>query len=212
MLAVASTVCVAAVAVSQAEPRYVIEQLVVSVSSEPGGGEKVASIKSGDQVELLEKQGGDVHVRLANGTEGWVRASYLSTEEPLQKRLNERTAEVEKLKQDVSQLEAQLAATRKPDPPESGRSAAPLSVTPPAVPTPANPATPAPPATPPAATAPPASIPDPTWFMTAPEEPARPVWHWVLGSSLLTLAAGFGLGWWVLDRRIRRKYGGLRIY
>jgi len=28
----------------------------------------------------------------------------------------------------------------------------------------------------------------------------------------VSLGAGFALGWWVLDRRIRAKYGGLRIY
>jgi hypothetical protein len=34
----------------------------------------------------------------------------------------------------------------------------------------------------------------------------------VLTAALLALVAGFVLGWRVLDRRIRRKYGGLRIY
>jgi hypothetical protein len=33
---------------------------------------------------------------------------------------------------------------------------------------------------------------------------------WV--SALAGLGAGFALGWRVLDRRIRAKYGGLRIY
>jgi len=39
-----------------------------------------------------------------------------------------------------------------------------------------------------------------------------PVWLWILGSSAVTLCLGFILGWRTLDRRIRRKYGGLRIY
>jgi hypothetical protein len=42
--------------------------------------------------------------------------------------------------------------------------------------------------------------------------PVRSAWEWVLAAALLALAAGFVLGWRVLDRRIRRKYGGLRIY
>ncbi|HWZ62250.1 MAG TPA: hypothetical protein VNX02_04460 [Steroidobacteraceae bacterium] len=42
--------------------------------------------------------------------------------------------------------------------------------------------------------------------------PTRGAWEWGLAATLLALAAGFVLGWRVLDRRIRRKYGGLRIY
>lgn len=37
-------------------------------------------------------------------------------------------------------------------------------------------------------------------------------WGWLMAVALAGLAAGFVLGWRLLDRRIRRKYGGLRIY
>jgi len=40
----------------------------------------------------------------------------------------------------------------------------------------------------------------------------RPSWQCALACLLLALLAGFALGWRMLDRRIRRKYGGLRIY
>lgn len=43
-------------------------------------------------------------------------------------------------------------------------------------------------------------------------QPARGAWLWLAVAALLALALGFVLGWRVLDRRIRRKYGGLRIY
>jgi hypothetical protein len=33
-----------------------------------------------------------------------------------------------------------------------------------------------------------------------------------IAASVLTLIGGFALGWRVLDKRIRAKYGGLRIY
>jgi Bacterial SH3 domain len=176
-----------------AETLYVIEQLVVNVNSAPDAtGERVANIKSGDAVEVLDRQGDQIQVHLANGTEGWVRKSYLSAEEPARMRLGERTAEVEKLKQDVTRLEAELAAAKKTSP-----------ISPP---------------TPTAATPPkevsaaeqPAH--EPPYFMTPPDSPARPVWHWALGSFVVALALGFALGWQMLDRRIRRKYGGLRIY
>jgi hypothetical protein len=40
----------------------------------------------------------------------------------------------------------------------------------------------------------------------------RPRWRWVALTALVSLGIGFALGWWMLDRRIRAKYGGLRIY
>ena len=66
----------AVTAVLHAESLYVIEQLVVDVSSTPdAGGERVATLRSGDRVEALERAGDEMHVRLANGREGWLRES-----------------------------------------------------------------------------------------------------------------------------------------
>jgi uncharacterized protein YgiM (DUF1202 family) len=217
----------AAAPVVHAETLYVVEQLVVNVNSAPdASGERVATIKSGDAVEVLDKQGEQIHVHLANGTEGWVRKSYLSGEQPLRLKLNERTAEIDKLKQDVARLQDELASARgaggrgKPaaqqantdtnsrgnanvEPGSAARAnSAPVTT--------AARASGAPNASAPAA-ADPASG-EPSYFMTPPEEPARPVWHWALGSFVIALGLGFALGWQVLDRRIRRKYGGLRIY
>jgi hypothetical protein len=42
--------------------------------------------------------------------------------------------------------------------------------------------------------------------------PARSLWGWLVATALIALAAGFLLGWRLLDRRIRARYGGLRIY
>ena len=93
------------------DPLYVIDQLVVAVNSTADGtGDRVATLKSGDRVELLDRQDDAAQIQLANGTSGWVKASYLSSELPLQRRLQDRTAEVEKLKQDLSHLQSQLAA------------------------------------------------------------------------------------------------------
>jgi len=127
----------------------------------------------------------------------------------LKLRLAERSAEVEKLKQDVGRLEADLATARmtsraKPNGAPANTSAR--------TPAPAAATSAGPPAagaeSPPPDTAPH----EPTFFMTPPEQPAHPIWHWVLGSSIVALGLGFALGWQMLDRRIRRKYGGLRIY
>ncbi|HEY7997020.1 MAG TPA: SH3 domain-containing protein [Steroidobacteraceae bacterium] len=170
---------------AEAQALYVVEQLVVSVSSTPdAGGERIASLKSGDRVELIERSGDAVHVRLANGKDGWLRSSYLSTEQPLRPRLQQSEAEVTSLKAQVSRLEAQLSGA------SSLRAAAPLAA--------------APEEAAPAAQAP--------LFSAAGEAAAPRVWPWAVLSAALALVVGFALGWWMLDRSIRKKYGGLKIY
>jgi hypothetical protein len=187
--------CAVAAPAARAETLYVIEQLVISVSSAPdGSGERIASVRSADPLEVLERSGDEVHVRTAGGKEGWIRASYLSAEEPLRPRLAQRTAEVAQLKEDVSRLQAQLdtARTAASAAPGAGASAAaPASA---------------------AAAEDAASPPQRALFATAEEESPRRVWPWALGAALLCLGVGFALGALVLDRHIRRKYGGLRIY
>ena len=188
--------CAVASPAVRAENLYVIEQLVVSVSSAPdGSGERIASVRSGDALEVLERSGDEVHVRTGSGREGWIRASYLSAEEPLRPRLAQRTAEVARLKEDVSRLQAQLAAALSAaSATPGGGAAAPTAALTAAL------------AAEDAARAPQALFP------AAEEENSRRVWPWALGAALLALCVGFALGALVLDRHIRSKYGGLRIY
>jgi hypothetical protein len=199
----------------RAEPIYVIEQLVVGVTSAPGpDGERIGQVKSGDKLELIERQGDEAHVQLPNGNEGWIKASYLSAEEPLQHRLTERTAELEKLKQegeklkqDMGRLQSELAAARV------AHSATPTP-TPAPAPAPARTNTPTetvPPAVADALSGTATPIRE-TVFLRSPERPGQTPWALVLGTSVVMLLAGFVLGWKTLDRRIRQKYGGLRIY
>jgi hypothetical protein len=198
----------------RADPTYVIEQLVVSVTSTPDPeGERIGQVKSGDKLEVLEREADETHVRLSNGKDGWVKSSYLTPDPPLQTRLTERTAEVEKLKQDadklrqqddklkqdVSRLESQLAASRV------ARTATSDSPPPPATSD-----SPPPPAT---SDSPPLPAPlHDTVFLQSPVHPGDTPWLLLLGSSAVMLLVGFAAGWRTLDRRIRRKYGGLRIY
>jgi len=196
---------------ARAEPLYVIEQLVVSVSSAPDAtGERIATLKSGDQVELMERAGDQVHVRLASGKDGWVRANYLSADEPLRVRLAQREAEVAQLKAEVGRLQADMRA--HPPGAGSGATAAGSGAV-----MPAKAAVPATTSAASAAATAPATAEDPAppaggMFPQAREARTREVWPWTLAAALLGLAVGFAAGLLVLDRYIRRKYGGLRIY
>ena len=208
-----STLCAfaAASAFAQTETQYVIEQLVVSVNSTAdGSGDRVDQIKSGDRVEVLEREGDQSHVRLPSGQEGWVRTSYLSTTPPLREQLKTRTEELEKLRAEKTKLEAELAGARKAAS-AAATAAAAAAATPPVAANDApvrasDPA--AAESSPPEAAAPS----NPPLFAPDPAMPSRPSWLLAILVSLLTMVAGFVLGWRVLDKRIRAKYGGLRIY
>jgi hypothetical protein len=203
---------------AHAEQVYVIEQLVVAVASEPGqgAGERIGQVKSGDKLDLIERQGDEVHIQLPNGKDGWIKASYVSAEEPLTHRLSERTAEADKLKQDVSRLESELATARAthnavPAPPAAADLSMSRATATPAR-TPVSPAnnTPDPPP-PPGSVAEAQPVRDAV-FLRSPDQTGHTPWEWMFGTSAVMLLAGFALGWRTLDRRIRRKYGGLRIY
>jgi hypothetical protein len=188
--------CALTAPAARAETLYVVEQLVVNVNSAPdASGERIATVKSGEGVEALERVRDQVHVQLAGGKDGWIRASYLSADEPLRSRLAERSAEVARLREDVSRLQAQLDAARSAGvaAPGAGSGAAA-------------------PAAPAVATEDSAGPPPRALFAGATDEHPRRVWPWALGAALLALCVGFALGALVLDRHIRRKYGGLRIY
>jgi SH3 domain protein len=208
-LAISASLTLAATsAFAQTETQYVIEQLVVSVNAAAdGSGDRVDQIKSGDRVEVLEREGEQSHVRLPSGQEGWVRTSYLSATPPLREQLKARSEELEKLRAEKTKLEADLASARK----AASVAAAAVAATPAPAPSAAAAETkdPAPVAAAPADTAPPSN---PPLFASDPAMPSRPSWLAAILASLATLVAGFVLGWRVLDKRIRAKYGGLRIY
>jgi hypothetical protein len=174
-------------AAARAQDLYVIDQLVVNLNSTAdAAGERVATLKSGDKVQLIERSGEAAHVRLPDSREGWLRATYLSADEPATVRLAAREHEVAQLQDELAHARALPAA-------------APAAA---AAPTPG----------PAAATAgEDAAATTAPLFAPAPEHPGA-AWPLALGCGLLGLATGFALGVLLLDRYIRRKFGGLRVY
>jgi uncharacterized protein YgiM (DUF1202 family) len=187
---------------------FVSDKLVLNVHAEPNqAGERVATIESGDAVVELERAENFVRVRLENGREGWVGASYLTTDAPAAVRLrdmerNEKSAvqaaeqksaeEIARLRKDAAKLQAELTelkanATSTASPATASLLAAPVEV---------------------------------EAAETDSEQPAMvgasqneggAIWVWPM-IVMLAMTLGFTAGYQTLASRIRRKFGGLKIY
>jgi hypothetical protein len=182
-----------------AEPQYVTDELVVGVYAQPDlGGDRLVLIRTGDEVEVLGTEGDATNVRLPDGTEGWVKTSYLDDQPPRATRLQALEAENKQLKnaarpssdagalqKTITDLRSQLEASQK----EADRL---RNLPPPAKEPPAD---------------------------EAPVETLKPRKNDALRLTLALIAVtitgvggGFAWGYLTLDRRIRRKYGGLKVY
>ncbi|HYM36170.1 MAG TPA: TIGR04211 family SH3 domain-containing protein [Steroidobacteraceae bacterium] len=88
---IASLILLAAFAMAaQAEQMFVSDKLIVSVYAEANqDSEKIDQLESGAALEVIEKAEGYTHVHLANGRDGWIKSSYLSSQTPAIVRVKE---------------------------------------------------------------------------------------------------------------------------
>jgi SH3 domain-containing protein len=177
---------------------YVSDELVLGVYAEQNNqGQRLATLHSGANVETLSVNGDFTQVRLNDGTTGWVKSAYLTTQEPatvrvkqLEEELDRRRAttpalaeaaarsEVEQLKRELASKQSELDDARGAPPvPAAGADSA----------TPGGPLT---------------GISAASWARS---------WAWGV-SVLLALAGGFWLGYATLARRIKHKFGGIKVY
>jgi hypothetical protein len=193
---------------------YVTDELVLNVFSEQNqAGQRLATLHSGAALETLSTSGEFTQVRLPDGVTGWVKSTYLTSQVPATvkvKQLEEELdrnrsttpalaeaaarSEVLQLKRELGAKEAELeaataghivpaAATLPASPDSAGGSGASVAAIPPR-------------AAPGAAAVGAASGP-------------------TLGTAVLVLGAagaGFWAGYVTLARRVRRKFGGLKVY
>jgi SH3 domain protein len=180
---------------------FVSDKLVLNVYAEQDqGGGRVATIETGDSVDELARENGFVRIRLADGREGWVGASYLTTDTPAAVRLRElqqgqksavqgaekkAAEEIARLKKEAAALQAevnQLKASATVDD-STGEESTPE----------------------------PAQSQGMQLASAAPAESSGGVWWWSLG-VLVALGLGFLAGYQLLASRIRKKFGGLKVY
>jgi ElaB/YqjD/DUF883 family membrane-anchored ribosome-binding protein len=180
--------CALLAAGAAADSAYVSDELVLGVYAEQNGqGQRLTTLHSGTSVETLAQSGEFTQVRLSDGTVGWVKSAFLTSKEPAIVRLKQleeeldRTrasppalkeaaalSEVERLKQELNDKQAEVDAARGP----------------------ARPA-----AVPAAAAA----------VRTAPAAV-------IAAGALIGLLCGFWLGYATLARRIKHKFGGIKVY
>ena len=183
---------------------YVSDELVLGLYAEQNGqGQRLATLHSGAGVETLAVNGEFTQVRLNDGTVGWVKSAYLTTREPatvrvkkLEEELDQRRAttpalaeaaarsEVEQLKRELAAKQADLDAARGA-----------LAVAPAAA----------------------SGLDTASGALpgrTSPGIIAAMSGHaWVaIAAVLAALSGGFWLGYATLARRIKQKFGGIKVY
>jgi uncharacterized protein YgiM (DUF1202 family) len=186
-LALAAASLVLAVFRVSAETAYVSDQLVLNVYSEQNqAGQRLATLHSGARLETLATSGDFTQVRLENGTTGWVKSAYLTTDEPAAVRLKQLQDELDRSRATAPGL-AEAAAKSELDQRERALADKQAEL-------------------------------DAALAARAPAAGAAPAGR-VQGSAALCLAAALGagaLGFWggyaTLARRVRRKFGGLKVY
>jgi SH3 domain protein len=179
-----------------AETAYVTDQLRLGLHrAEDTSDRSFRTLESGQQVEILSQTRNYAHVRLPDGTAGYVKFAYLVTDKPAALIVAETQAENEKLQQELARTKSQFAgpaatidalerqvAEQHAALDESTRRVAELR----------------------------AQNED---YLSRQQQYrySLPV-SWVIGATSVCLVAGFLGGLWWVDYRSRRRHGGFRIY
>ena len=200
--------------IAHGQQLYVDDKLVLNVYAEVDqGGGRVATIETGDVVEEIERAEKFVRVRLSDGREGWVGSSYLTAQAPAIVRLKELqagqpattsapavdTTHTKKLTDDVARLQKQNAAlsTELTELKKKPAVASPLAA----------------PAVNPSATAATAPVSEPELGQPKPVVVIERSywWAWIL-AVLAAGGGGFYVGYQTLGRRVRERFGGVKVY
>jgi uncharacterized protein YgiM (DUF1202 family) len=187
-LVLAAASLVLAVSPGSAETAYVSDQLVLNVYTEQNQqGQRLATLHSGARVETLATSADFTQVRLPDGTTGWVKSSYLTTDEPAAVRLKQLQEELDRSRATtpaLAEAAAQSELERREH--ELADKQAELDA-----------------ALAARAAGPGAALP------AQPHRQGAGVW---LAGAVAAGALGFWAGYATLARRVRRKFGGLKVY
>lgn len=168
---------------------YVSDELILNVYSELNQqGQRLTTLHSGAGVETLATSGDFTQVRLGDGTVGWVKSSFLTLHEPATVRVKQLEEELDRTRATTPGLAE--AAARSEVERLQGQLAAKQSELD-------------------AARGPHADAGSAAGLAA----PGRAVGAWTAaGAAAVAGGCGFWLGYVTLARRIRQKFGGLRVY
>ncbi len=94
---------------AQAETMYVTDRILLGVHQQPNENSPiVATIPSGTALTVIQRQDSFSRIRLADGKEGWVSASYLKKEKPATAELDTVYAKLQKEQESSKKLAADL--------------------------------------------------------------------------------------------------------
>jgi hypothetical protein len=176
---------------------YVSDELVLGVYAEANNqGQRLATLHSGASVETLTQNGDFTQVRLSDGTTGWVKSAFLTTKEPAVVRVKQLEEELDQsrattpalaeaaARSEVERLTLELAAKQSELDAAHGERGTPVTASPPK-----------------------------SGPLAAIQAAAAPRWPVIAGiAAAFGLACGFWLGYATLARRVRRKFGGIKVY
>lgn len=175
-----------------AETVYVTDELRLGLyDNEMATGRQFKTLVSGAALEVLEKSLMTIRVRTEEGDEGWVKTAYIVTEEPGRRRAAGLAVENEKLQATIEASSAELlAAQARISNLETELADAQAGIE---------------------------ELPElrntnaelEAQLASVDSMVAR---HWLLIAALAMLIIGFGTGYYWLDRRVRKQFGGVRVY
>ncbi len=179
-----------AAADGRAATAYVSDELVLGVYSERNQqGERLATLHSGAIVETLAPGGEFTQVRLSDGVVGWVKAAYLTEREPATVRARRLEEELDRSRATSPAL-AEAAARSEMERlrRDLAQTRSQLDMAQ-------------------------AQHPEPraTGSASAPSAGTITV-RFAAGAVLIAALCGFWSGYVTLARRVRRRFGGIRIY
>jgi SH3 domain protein len=92
---------------------YISDLLIVTVRAQPGKGQTVlTTVRTGAPLEILEELEGFLHVRTAEGVEGYVPRQYVTGELPKAEQIKQLKTENDQLLKQVDELSASLSGSR----------------------------------------------------------------------------------------------------
>jgi Bacterial SH3 domain len=200
---------------------YVSDELVLGVFAEQNNqGQRLATLHSGASLETLEVVGEFTQVRLGDGITGWVKSAYLTTQEPAIVRVKQLEEELDRsrattpalaeaaARSEVAQLQRELAAKQAELDAARGVPSAPAAAAgdPPAGAS----ASAAAPGIGQSAMTSPATLAGAAMAAVSAAISTHP-WIGVM-AMLMALACGFWLGYATLARRVKHKFGGIKVY